>query len=84
MRQVRIQAGRGAGARFMKKNSPCGAVRVPLHHHRAVADVRQQDRRDVGVVLDQVALGDAELGPEQLVEVGERDLAPLDLQLRVA
>ena len=35
-----------------------GAVRVALHHHRAIADVRQQDRRDVGVVLNQIALGD--------------------------
>jgi hypothetical protein len=53
-------------------------------HHRAILDVRQQERRDVGVVLDQVALGDAEPGPEGLVEIGERDLAPLHLQLRVA
>ena len=64
--QVSIHSGRGVGARFMKKNSPCAPLRVALHHHRAVAQVRQQDRRDVGVVLDQVALGDAQLGPEGL------------------
>ena len=34
-----------------------GAVRVALHHHRAVSDVRQQRLRDVGVVLQQVAFG---------------------------
>ena len=52
-----------------------GAVGIALHHHRAVGEVRQQHRRDVGVVLEQVALGDAERGPERLVEVGELDLA---------
>jgi hypothetical protein len=58
-------------------------MRVPLHDHRPVPDVRQQDRGDVGVVLNQVALGDAELGPERLVEIGERNVTPLHLQLRV-
>ena len=64
--------GAASGARFMKKNLPVRAVRVALHHHRAVAQVRQQHGRDVGVVLEQVALGDAQLGPEQLAQVGER------------
>ena len=50
-----------------------GAVRVPLHHHRAIAHVRQQHAGDVGVVLQQVALGQPELRPEHLAEVGEPD-----------
>ena len=83
MAQVRIQAGRGVGARFMKKNGAGGAVRVALHHHRAVADVRQQHRRDVGVVLNQVALGDPALGPERLAQVRQAHLAAGDGQRRV-
>ena len=41
-------------------------------------NVRQQQRRDVGVVLDQVALGNPALRPEQLVEVGEMDFFAAD------
>ena len=52
-----------------------GAVGIALHHHRPIDQVRQQHRRDVGVVLQQVALGEAELGPERLVEVGQLDFA---------
>ena len=51
-----------------------GAVRIALHHHRAVAEVRQQHVGHVGVVLEQIALGEAELRPEDLAEVGEPDL----------
>ena len=43
-------------------------MRVALHGHGAVFEVREEDRRDVGVVLDQVSLGDPELGPEELAE----------------
>ena len=53
-----------------------GAVRIALHHHRAIAEVRQQHGGDVGVVLEQVALGEPELRPEELAEVGEPDLLP--------
>ena len=80
MRQVRIQAGRGDGRPLHEEELAGGAVRVALHDHRAVADVRQQQRRDVGVVLDQVALRDAELRPEQLVEVREMHLSGVHRQ----
>ena len=42
--------------------------------------MRQQHVRDVGVVLQQVALGQAELRPEHLAEVGQTDLAAVDGQ----
>ena len=61
-----------------------GAVRVALHHHRAVADVRQQHRRDVGVVLDQIALGDAELGPERLARLVSRTSRPFRMTVTSA
>ena len=47
----------------------------------AAAQVRQQHRRDPRVVLDHLALGEAGRGIEDLVEVGEREPAPLDLDL---
>ncbi len=52
-----------------------GAVRIALHDHGAIADVRQQHRRDAQVVADEVALGEAERGPERLGQVGEGGLA---------
>ena len=58
-----------------EEERPGGAVRIALHHHRAVADVRQQDVRDVGVVLNQAALRDAALRPERLAQVGQPHLA---------
>ena len=42
------------------------AVRIALHHHRAVLDVREEQRRDVGVVLEQVALGEPSSGQKGL------------------
>jgi hypothetical protein len=62
---------------------PRGAVRVALHDHGAVAQVRQQRGCDVGVVLEQVALRDATVTPEQLVEVRELDPLASDRQLDV-
>ena len=56
---VRIHVGPRRRRAFHEEELAGGAVRIPLHHHRAVADVRQQHGRDVGVVLNQVALGDA-------------------------
>ena len=56
------------------------AVWIAPHDHRAIADVRQQHRRDIGVVLNQRALGDAELGPERLAKVGQPHFAAVDLQ----
>src|SRR4030095_14425815 len=53
-------------------------MRVALHHHRAVANVRQQHGRDIGVVLKEIALGQTELGPEDLAEIREPDLLALD------
>ena len=64
--QVSSHSGRGDGVCFMKNHLPVNAVGVALHHHRAVAQMRQQNRGDVGVVLEQIALGETELGPEDL------------------
>ena len=55
-------------------------MRVAFHDHRAVTQVRQEYRRDVGVILEQIAFGEAQLGPENLPEVGESDLLAIDAQ----
>src|SRR5581483_6809302 len=68
---------------FHEEEVAAGAVRVPLHHHRAIADVRQQHRRDVGVVLQQVAFRQLQLGPEDLAKVAETDLLAGDEKCRV-
>ena len=51
------------------------AVGIAGQHHRPIAQVRQQPGRDVPVIVDEIALGVPLLGPEDLVEVGEGDLA---------
>ena len=50
----------------------------------AIGDVREQHGRDVGVVLNQIALRDSQVGPERLVEIGEVNLGPLDAERRRA
>ncbi len=45
------------------------AVGVALHRERPVAQVRDEHRRDVAVVREQVALRDPLVRPERLVEV---------------
>jgi hypothetical protein len=76
--QVRIQSGRGTEGLARR------AVRIALHHHRAVANVRQEDRCDVRVVLDEHPLRDAAFGPEGFCEIREADFFLVDEKLRVA
>src|SRR5690242_3414582 len=57
------------------------AVRITLHHHRAIEDVRQQHWRDVDVVLNQVSLRNAELRPEEFAEIRELDDAIANLHI---
>src|SRR5262249_28305920 len=54
------------------------AVRVPLHDHRAIHDVRQERVGDVRVVLQQIAFRQLQLRPEDFPEVGEPHLLPVD------
>src|SRR6185436_18626634 len=55
-------------------------VRVALHHHRPVDEMRQQPLRHVRVVLQQIALRDAELLPERLAQVRQPHLTLAELQ----
>jgi hypothetical protein len=49
------------------------AVGKPLHHQRAIGDDGKQLRRDPRVVAEQIALGQLQLRPEDLVKVGHRE-----------
>ncbi len=68
---------------FHEEEFASGTVRIALHHHCAVADVRKENGRNVGVVLDQRALRNAPLRPEGFPQVRQTHLAPGDHQLRV-
>ena len=59
------------------------AVGVAPHRERPVAEVRHEHRRDRAVVVEQVALRDPLVRPEELVEVGELH-ARLPLRTRSA
>src|SRR5581483_8078813 len=54
------------------------AVGIAAEHHRAIADVRQEDGGDLGVVPQQVALVGPAAREEDLAEVREGDLAVAD------
>ena len=63
---------------LLKKEISAGSVRITLHHHRAISEVRQQYRRNIRIILQQIALGDSLL-PEELLEIGQLKFAPSHL-----
>src|SRR4051794_23214615 len=64
---------------LLKERLAVRAVGVAPHRERAIAQMRHEDVGDRAVVVDQVALRDLLLGPEDLVEVGELHLSFLRL-----
>ena len=52
-----------------------GAVGIAAHRERPVAQMRHEHGRDCAVVVEQVALRDALVRPEDLVEIRELDAA---------
>ena len=57
------------------------AVRITFHHHGAIDEMGQQHRRHVGVVLEKVALGDAQFRPEDLLQIGQLDPMAIEVKL---
>ena len=51
------------------------AVRKALHHQRPVIDRRQNERRHIDVVAEELALGDAELGQKTLARLRRPSIA---------
>ena len=80
MRSLRTQSGACAGA-ASRRRAALDPVGVALERQRPVAQVRQHVRRDARVVVDHLALGEADCGIQDLVEVGERQAAAADVDV---
>jgi len=73
MEQTGMDFGRG------EEKFAVDAVGIALHHHGAIVEMRKEPGRDLEVVLEEVALGEAQSRPEDFVEIGEMDVAAVDL-----
>jgi hypothetical protein len=71
------------GRALHEEEGASGAVWIPLHHHGAVGDVREENACDVRVVLNQAALRDAALRPERLAQVRQADIVAGHAERRV-
>src|SRR5262252_5066653 len=69
------------GAVLLVEHLALDAVRVALEGEGAIAEVGQQRRCDSRVVLDHLALGEADPGVEHLVQVGQPEGAFADPDL---
>ncbi len=65
---------------FLKEELLVDAVRIALERKRAVAQMRENQRRYGIVVVDDVALGDAFAGIEDFVEIGELEAVAFDVE----
>ena len=70
---------RSGGDVLLEEAGPLHAVRPADPGHRPVREVRQQHRRDAGVVVEHLALGGAGARVEDLVEVADPQRAALDV-----
>jgi hypothetical protein len=57
------------------------ALDEAFEDHRALGDASQRAGRDGQVVLDQVELGDADIGEDDLVRMGDQHLLVADLHM---
>ena len=67
------------GALLLVEPLRAGPVGKAVQRQRPVGEVRKHHRRDPRVVVDHLRLGEAGLRVEDLVEVGQLELAPVDL-----
>ena len=70
------------GAALLEEALPVDAVGKAPQREPPVAEVRQQDGRDAGVVVDDLGLGEPDVGIEDLVQVRDAECAALDLDQR--
>src|SRR5437660_4942020 len=68
------------GRMLHEEEGSASSVGITLHDHGAIEQVRQKHRRQVRVVLQQAAFGDAELGPEGLTQVCQANESAVDFQ----
>lgn len=67
---------------FLEKEFAGSAIRVALHDHGPIPQVRQQNGRDIGIILQEITLGDGFTGPKQLSQIGQMDRIAIDLKVR--
>ncbi len=72
---------RTGGGVLLEERLVGDAVRPADPGDGAVLEVRQQDRRDLGVVVEHLALGGAGAGVEHLAEVADLERAALDVDV---
>ena len=58
-------------------------VRIALHHHRAIGNVRKQNVGDAEVVAKQIAFRQPKRRKVNLSQIGQRDAATVDLNGRI-
>src|SRR4029078_2186442 len=71
----------GRGSLFVEEALALPAVGVALHRERPLAQMWDEGLRDVTVVGEELALRDALVRPERLVEVREAERAPPPAEL---
>ncbi len=76
---VSSQSGAPLGTRFWKKGLPCDTIDPALHDRGALAQVTHDGLLALDVVGDEVQLGEARLGEEELVGFGDAQLPAGDL-----
>src|SRR5260370_7796689 len=59
------------GRALLEKELAVGPIGVSLHYHRAVEQMRQEERRNVGIILEEIALGNAVFRPKDLLQIGK-------------
>ena len=72
---ARTPRGTVVGRAVLVEGVPVDAVGQALHDQRPIAHHRQQERRDLEVVAEQIALGEPQLGPQRLVQIPELERA---------
>jgi hypothetical protein len=67
---------------FLEEKLAESSVRIPFHDHRSIRQVGQKILRNIGVILQQVALGNAVVRPKDLLEISERYKCSAHLHFR--
>jgi hypothetical protein len=67
---------------ILKEELTGDSVWIMLHHYGAVGQMRQQERRNIRVILKQFPFGDAFTRPKHLFQVGKTDSSTAGPQRR--
>jgi hypothetical protein len=70
-----------AGAALLEEPLAVHAVGQPHHREWSVLEMGEERRGHSGVVIDHLAFGEAGRGVQHLLEVGQPELASIDLDM---